>query len=101
MTKQALILCVVIGLGACANYATKWEHPEIPPAEWSLDGAQCRYDARRQAERENNQVSEAEINLYGDEIDTIGTMIMSSGIKNRSRELFDQCMEGLGYVHVE
>ena len=88
-------------VGACAGMNTKWQHPEIPAAEWGVDGAQCRYDARRKAERDNNQISEAEMNLYGDEDGTIDTMLINAGVKKHSRALFAECMRDLGYVPIE
>lgn len=101
MSKILSVLTVTGMLTACAGMNTKWMHHDIPPDGWRVDAAQCRYDARRKAEKENNRMSEAEVNLYGDEDEVIDTMLTRVGIKKRSRQLFDRCMEDLGYVRTD
>ncbi len=98
--RYVMIGAILVGLTACSSFNTRWEHAEIPSDEWGVDYAQCRYEARRKAEKETD-ISVAEINLYGDEEDTINAMMTIANIKKRTRELFGRCMQEFGYTPVK
>lgn len=99
--KAWVVAISLITLAACSGLNTRWQHTDIPAEEWRVDGAQCKYKARRKAEREYDEASMAEYNLYDDSELTIDTMMTGANITRRARELFADCMRGLGYTPVE
>ena len=46
------VMLAAVLLSACAAPETRWTHPEISADEWGVDAAQCKWDARRKAEKE-------------------------------------------------
>jgi hypothetical protein len=99
--KALFATIAILSLAACSGINTRWQHAEIPPLEWGVDGAQCKYKARRKAEREYDEASTGESNLYDDSDLTINGVMIGANITKRTRELFADCMQGLGYTPVE
>ncbi len=101
MMKAVVIALSMLAVTACSAMMTRWEHAEIPFEEWRVDGAQCKHQARRMAEREFEETAKAESNIYDGSELTIDTMMSGSRITKRIRTLFADCMLGLGYTPVE
>ncbi len=101
ITKILAVSISIVTLAACSSLNRQWEHVDIPASEWSVDGAQCKYHARRKAEKEYDKISIAEANLYDDSELTIDTMMTSANVTKRARELFAVCMRDLGYTPVK
>ena len=91
----------ILTLAACAGVGTRWQHTEIPRAEWLVDGAQCKHKARRKAERERDDAASADLSLYEGEESTINSMMTGANVTKRTRVLFAECMRGLGYTPVD
>ncbi|MBT3557759.1 MAG: hypothetical protein HN644_12595 [Rhodospirillales bacterium] len=97
----SMLTLAMLTLAACAGMETRWQHTEIPREEWLVDGAQCKHKARRKAERERDDASSADLSLYEGEDSTINSMMAGANEKKRARDLFAECMRGLGYTPAE
>jgi len=95
----AATFAVLLATG-CMGRDANWSHPEIPAEQWSVDAAQCRYEANRQAEDEYMRD-----NAYANDVDltedSVDAYFSRSDIKKRARQLFGHCMRSLGYVSEE
>jgi len=94
------VAVVVLGLmlSGCVTTESKWTHAEIPADEWSADAAQCKWDARRKAEREVEDTLAYTSDDTFDGSQNIDSMLATADINKRSRVLFSRCMRSLGYV---
>ncbi len=101
VSPVALALFSLMMLSGCAATESKWTHDEIPAEEWSVDAAQCKWEARRKAERDAEEAIAYESGDAFDDQQSIDSMFAAAEIKKRSRVLFSRCMQSLGYVAVE
>ncbi len=88
-------------LSGCVMPENKWTHTEIPADEWGVDGAQCKWEARRKAEREAEEHMAYTADETFDDAQGIDSLFASADITKRSRVLFSRCMLSLGYVVAE
>ena len=88
-------------LTSCITTETRWIHDEIPSDEWGVDAAQCRWEARRKAEKEAEEERAYSTNDALDDEQSVDSMLASVDRDKRARELFDRCMRSLGYVPSE
>jgi len=88
-------------LSGCVTTESKWTHTEIPADEWGVDGAQCKWEARRKAQREAEENRAHTADDTFDDAQSIDSLFASADITKRSRVLFSRCMQSLGYVAVE
>ncbi len=88
-------------LSGCVATEEKWTHDKIPADEWSVDAAQCKWEARRKAEREAEEdMTYSSDNTFDDE-QSVDSMFAAADIKKRSRVFFSRCMRSLGYIPAE
>ncbi len=93
-----IAIAMVALLQGCAARETRWTHPDLPSDQWSVDAAQCKWEARRKAEKEFNEDSAIIIDSTFQDEQSFDTMMAGVDVKKRSRELFTRCMRSLGYV---
>lgn len=102
--RSRLLLALLMGasvLAGCMATETRWTHGEIPAEEWAVDSAQCRWEARRKAEKEAEDAMAYNSNDALDDAQSVDSLFASVDRENRARELFDRCMQSLGYVAAE
>lgn len=92
------LLVGAIMLSGCMATETRWTHGEIPAEEWGVDAAQCKWEARRKAEKEAEDAMAYNTNDSLDDEQSIDSLFASIDRNDRARELFDRCMQSLGYV---
>jgi len=88
----------VLVLQGCISQATQWEHPTIISEEWGVDGAQCKWEARKKAEKEYQNSATLSGQDEFDDANSVSAMLAQAGVEKRARSLFDRCMEQLGYI---
>ncbi|NQV45313.1 MAG: hypothetical protein HQ501_10435 [Rhodospirillales bacterium] len=84
-------------LSGCVTSETRWVHTEIPAEEWGVDAAQCKWEARRKAERDANENSQYATDEAFDDAQSIDSMFAREDLEKQSRVLFARCMKSLGY----
>jgi len=104
ITFPAAVAVALLGapfLSGCVTTETRWTHPEIPAEEWGVDAAQCKWEARRKAEREIGDDIQYTSDETYDDAQSIDSMFAREDMDKRARELFARCMKSLGYVPTE
>ena len=99
--KTAIACLVAALLSGCVTTETKWVHPEIPAEEWGVDAAQCKWEAKRKAEREADKNIQYTSDETYDDAQGIDSMFAREDLEKRSRDLFARCMTSLGYSATE
>ncbi|MEQ8665527.1 MAG: hypothetical protein RIC16_07360 [Rhodospirillales bacterium] len=97
---RILALTGMVSIAGCAGQEQRWTHPEFPPEHWSVDAAQCRHDALREAERDFFRDGGSSSGGATD-AEEVNVMLDQSAVHKRSRALFRTCMVQLGYVSAE
>ncbi len=96
---SAPVLALVL-LAGCSTGPKTWSHPEIPADEWSVDAAQCKHEAQRDAEEEYLRDDS-----FGTDTDltenSVAAYLDRAGIDKRAKQLFANCMRSFGYVSSE
>ncbi len=88
-------------LSGCVTTETRWTHTEIPAEEWGVDAAQCKWEARRKAERDAKENSQYATDEVFDDAQSIDSMFAREDLEKQSRALFARCMKSLGYNAAE
>lgn len=95
-----LALGLTLGVSGCQTTSTKWEHASVPKEQWSADGAQCRYEARRKAEERLAASNSLYASSSSQDL-TVNQMMAQEKVSDRAKDYFARCMSALGYDQVE
>jgi len=93
-------LMALAGAAACQSTATKWQHPTVAQDHWSADAAQCRYEARREAEERLVEAGALSESSSSQEL-TVNQMMSQDKVSDRAEIYFKACMTALGYEPVQ
>jgi hypothetical protein len=99
--RPVFYIAIVLTLAGCVSSDTKWRHNSIAPDGWSVDAAQCKWEARQTAEKQYDQ----DLSLTGQSgyqnAQSVDAMFARSEIDKHARTLFNDCMTSLGYVEAD
>jgi hypothetical protein len=91
---------LLVVLQGCLSKNTEWRHPSIAPADWSIDAAQCKWEARQKADRDHRDRATRTQQIQYKNTRSINAMFAISDVDNAAILLFSRCMGDLGYVEV-
>ncbi len=93
-----LPLVLVVTLQGCVSENTQWEHPSIARADWDVDAAQCKWEAKQKADRDYRDRAALTQQRSYKNTQSIDAMFAASDINKTAITLFSRCMADLGYV---
>ncbi|MEO5337874.1 MAG: hypothetical protein H7841_13435 [Magnetospirillum sp. WYHS-4] len=110
MTRKTAVSALALLLGGCMSdwfgdsQPSRWQNPNLPPAQWSKDEEACRRWANAEAEKEGSRdaaIASDRGEAVGGHGGTYASQSAAVDAKRRRALLTSDCLKSRGYVRVQ